>query len=317
MKGVPGRGQRVRNSQTEEETKTMSDFRKSFAFTSRLALSLVVGGSVLLAGCNTNPSSSVAATTQANYYPACYEPVSHLRSSESAMTRSVVTGAIAGGLLGAVAGAVAGDSDDRGRNVAIGAAGGALVGGAAAYYNERQNQIADDRQRIASYAGDFSRTAGELDRSVAYASAAQSCYQREFSALRDGRKSGAISDSEGRSRLNEIVSGLQETNALLAKVDGRVGENVNTYTQAYEQDLQQVGVQRQVVAEAAKTPVATQPRVVRQVPQEAVTTERAVQQVQTKRAESREVASRGRSMVTDVCNNPDMGDWAPPSCSKA
>src|SRR5690606_9907686 len=164
------------------------------------------------------------------------------------------------------------------------------------------------------YAGDFSRTAGEIDRSVAYASAAQSCYQREFSALRDSRKSGAISDSEGRARLSEIVSGLQETNALLAKVDGRVGENVETYTQAYEQDLQQVGVQRQVVAEAAKKPVTTQPRA---VPQEAVTTERAVQQVQTKRAESREVASRGRSMVTDVCNNPDMGDWAPPSCSKA
>lgn len=294
----------------------MSDFRNSFAFTSRLALSLVVGSSVLLAGCATGGASGGSTpTTQATYYPTCYEPVSHLRSSESAMTRSIVTGAIAGGLLGAVAGAVAGDKDDRGRNAAIGAAGGALVGGAAAYYNERQNQIADDRQRIASYAGDFTRTAGELDRSVAYASAAQSCYQREFSALRDGRKSGSISETEGRARLNEIVSGLKETNALLAKVDGRAGENVNTYTQAYEQDLQQVGVQRQAVAEVAKVPTSVQPpRSTSKVPAEAVSTERAAQQVQVKREEGRQVASRVQTTVSDVCNNPDMGDWAPPSC---
>jgi len=295
----------------------MSDSSNRFAFTSRLALSMLVSSAVLLGGCASSPSSSVAATTQANYYPACYEPVNHLRSTDSAVKKSVATGAIAGGLLGAVAGAVAGDSEDRARNVAIGAAGGALIGGGAAYYNARQNQIADDRARIASYAGDFSRTAGEIDRNVAYASAAQSCYQREFSALRESRKAGRIGDSEGRARLSEIVSGLQETNALLAQADGRVGEDVATYTQAYEQDLQQVGVQRQVVAEVAKAPVAAPTRsVVRQVPQEAVTTERAAQQVQAKRDESSQVASRGRSMVSDVCNNPDMGDWAPASCNK-
>lgn len=262
------------------------------------------------------PSSNVAATTQSTYYASCYQPVADLRSSDVALKKSVTTGAIAGGLLGAVAGAVAGDSDDRARNVLIGAAGGALVGGAAGYYKERQNQIADDRQRIASYGADLDRASSEIDRSVAYAKAAQSCYQREFSALRDTHKAGTLSESEGRARLAEIVSGLQETNALLAKADGRAGENIETYTQAYQQDLEQVGVQRQAVAQAATAEAESKPvpAVARSVPKEAVVTERKIQQAQAKRAESQQVASRGRSMVNDVCNNPDMGDWAPASC---
>jgi outer membrane lipoprotein SlyB len=277
-----------------------------------------VGCALFLSGCAglDAPSSSVAASTQSNYYPGCYQPVADLRSSDAALKKSVTTGAIAGGLLGAVAGAVAGDSDDRTRNALIGAAGGALVGGVAGYYKERQNQIADDHQRIASYGADFDRAAGELDRNVSYAKAAQSCYQREFSALRDAHKTGNLSESEGRARLAEIVSGLQETNALLAKADGRAGENVATYTQAYQQDLDQVGVQRQAVAQAAAAEAQSKPvpAVARSVPKEAVATERKIQQVQAKRAESQEVASRGRSMVSDVCNNPDMGDWAPASC---
>lgn len=290
-----------------------------FISTSLRTAAFGAGCALFLSGCAglNAPSSNVAATTQSTYYGSCYQPVADLRSSDAALKKSVTTGAIAGGLLGAVAGAVAGDSDDRGRNALIGAAGGALVGGAAGYYSERQNQIADDRQRIASYGGDLDRASSEIDRSVSYAKAAQGCYQREFGNLRAAHKAGAgMSESEGRARLAEIVRGLEETNALLAAADGRAGENIDTYTQAYQQDLEQVGVQRQAVAQALNAEAQNKPKpaAARNVPQEAVATERKLQQAEAKRAESRKVANQGRSMINDVCNSPDMGDWAPASC---
>lgn len=292
----------------------------------RTALLLAAGFStVLLGGCASSPASKVGATTKVEYYPTCYEPVKHLRATDGDMTRSVATGAVMGALGGALAGALV-DDEKRGRNAAIGAAGGALVGGAAGYYTERQKQISDDKQRIASYATDIDKSAADMDRTTAYAKSSQSCYQREFTSLIDGRKAGRINDAEGRKRLAEIVSGLQESNKLLAAVNGRVGEDLNNYTQAYEQDLKQVGVQRtEVVAVAEPPKVATtgkkkgtkkvQPaKVNKNVPQEAVATEKTLQKATTKQAEAQQVAKAGTDQVNGMCRNPDMGDWAPVPC---
>lgn len=297
-----------------------------------LPLPTAVCCAVLLGGCAGfgAPSSKVAAQTKVEYYPQCYEPVSQLRSSDKSMTKSVATRAIAGGLLGGLTGALVGNSGDAGRNALIGAAAGALVGGATGYYSERQKQISDDRARIASYASDIGQSTGEIDRSISYTRTAQNCYQREFTSLLNARKAKKISDSEGRLRLAEIVSGLKETNALMAAADGRAGESIDVYTQAYEKDLQTVGVQRQDVAQVAavKPPAATDKKAASKktstktatktnVPKEAVTTERTLQQATAKREEGQKIAARGQTMVNDVCSNPDMGDWAPPACSKA
>lgn len=117
---------------------------------------------------------------------------------------------------------------------------------------EKQKQISDDRARIGSYGTDVDRSTVEINRSVAYAKSAQSCYQSQFKALLDGRKNKSINEAEGRKRLAEIVSGLQETNALLVAANGRAGENISNYTQAYEKDLQQVGVPRAEVTKVAE-----------------------------------------------------------------
>ena len=283
----------------------------------RSALLLAAGFStVLLAGCSSSPVSKVGATTKVEYYPSCYEPVQHLRSTDGDMTRSVATGAVIGALGGALTGALV-----DGRNAAIGAAGGALVGGAAGYYTERQKQISDDKQRIASYATDIDKSAADLDRTTAYAKASQSCYQREFTSLIDGRKANRINDTEGRKRLAEIVSGLQESNKLLATVNGRVAENLDNYTQAYEQDLKQVGVARTDVATVAEPPKTTPGKkktqavkVNKNVPQEAVATEKTLQKATTKKAEAQQVANAGVDQVNKMCRSPDMGDWAPVPC---
>ncbi|KAF1065889.1 MAG: hypothetical protein GAK45_02078 [Pseudomonas citronellolis] len=290
----------------------------------RAALLLAAGfSSVLLTGCAGSPVSKIGATTKVEYYPNCYEPVQHLRSTDGDMTRSVATGALLGAVGGALTGALV-DGDNRGRNAAIGAAGGALVGGAAGYYTERQKQISDDKQRIASYAADIDKSAADLDRTTQYAKASQACYQREFASLIQNRKANRINDTEGRKRLAEIVAGLNESNQLLGTVNGRLGENLNNYTQAYEKDLQTQGVKRTDVATVAqantssattKTKTKTQTRKkLPSVPTEAVTTERSLLDAQAKQAKSQQVAAAGTSQVNGMCKNPDIGDWAPVPC---
>lgn len=291
----------------------------------RTALLLAAGFStVLLAGCAGSPVSKVGASTKVEYYPSCYEPVQHLRSTDSDMTKSVATGALLGAVGGALTGALV-DGDKRGRNAAIGAAGGALVGGAAGYYTERQKQISDDKQRIASYATDIDKSAADMDRTTTYAKASQSCYQREFANLMEGRKANRINDTEGRKRLAEIVAGLQESNNLISAVSGRLGENLNNYTQAYEQDLKQVGVQRAdvTVVAAAESPKAAttgkKAKAVKKtklpdVPKEAVATEKTLQNATSKKTEAQQVAKAGQDQVNGMCRNPDMGDWAPVPC---
>jgi len=53
------------------------------------------------------------------------------------------------------------------------------------------------------------------------------------------------------------------------------------------------------------------------VPKEAVDTERKLQQATAKRSEIKDVTSRGVSMVSSACNNPDVGDWGADQCSSA
>jgi outer membrane lipoprotein SlyB len=292
----------------------MLSSRKPVASLSKRHLLLMaVGFSTVLTGCATSPTSKVASSTKVEYYPNCYEPVQHLRATEGNMTKSVVTGAAVGAVGGALLGALT-DSENRGRNAAIGAAGGALAGGAAGYYTERQKQIADD-----------------IDRSTAYAKTSQQCYQNAFTKLVADRKAKTVNDTEGRKRLAEIVAGLKESNDLIVAVNGKASEDLNNYTQAYEKDLQQVGVQRTdvvTVATADTTPVvaptkskkAVKPAkkpVLPTVPKEAVTTEKTLQTAQAKQAESKQVASAGNTQVNSMCKNPDLGDWAPVPCPNA
>ena len=300
------------------------------AVSKRHLLLIAAGFSTVLTGCATSPASKVASSTKVEYYPSCYEPVQHLRATDSNMTKSVVTGAAIGAAGGALLGALTGDKEKRGRNAAIGAAGGALAGGAAGYYTERQKQIADDNQRIASYAADVNKSATDIDRSTAYAKASQQCYQSAFTKLVSDRKAKTVNDAEGRKRLAEIVAGLKESNDLIVAVNGKAAEDLNNYTQAYEKDLQQVGVQRAdvvTVAQAEVTPPAvpankkkgtgTKPPkkpLLPTVPAEAVTTEKTFQTAKIKQAESKQVASAGKAQIEGSCRDPNLADWAPVPC---
>jgi hypothetical protein len=164
-----------------------------------------------------------------------------------------------------------------------------------------------------------------MDRSTAYAKASQACYQGEFTKLISARKTQTMNDTEGRKRLAEIVAGLKESNDLIVAVNGRADEDLKNYTQAYEQDLQNVGVQRADVTKVAAAQTMPAQATARKkraptkkklptVPQEAVRTEKTLLQAEARQAESQQIAASGQSRVNAMCNHPDLGDWAPVPC---
>ncbi|MCF9010922.1 type VI secretion-associated lipoprotein TagQ, partial [Pseudomonas carnis] len=120
----------------------------------------------------------------------------------------------------------------------------------------------------------------------------------------------------------------KDSNDLNVRVTGKARETLNNYPQAYEKHTQQVGIQRsdgRPGAPADTTPVvapakgkkAVKPAkkpVLPTVPKEAVTTERSIQTVQAKQAESKQVASAGKTQIEATCRNPNLADWAPVPC---
>lgn len=116
--------------------------------------------------------------------------------------------------------------------------------------------------------------------------------------------------------------------AAIVAVNGKASEDLNNYTQAYEKDLQQVGVQRNDVVTVAQADVAppvvpakkgkNPPKVAKKklpvVPKEAVTTEKSIQAVQAKQVESKQVASAGKAQMEGACRDPNLADWAPLPC---
>lgn len=276
-----------------------------------VALSLLLA----LSGCaQMNSSMGVVQQTTVNYYPKCYEPVSYLRESDQRMQHAVAGGALIGAAGGAALGAAA---TGNSRGAITGAVLGAIAGGFTAYYQQKQQQLADDRARFAAYGTDIDRATGEYSRTTSAARNAQRCYQQAFKQLVQTRKRGKMPDSEGRARFAEIVSGMSEANALMAAVDGRIGENLDTYTKAYETDLQKRGASRSAVTQAAnRGGRGTSSKV---APTEAVAVERKVQKATAAREEVKTTSAAIVADTRSFCSNPDIGDWGStdPTCRKS
>ncbi|MEO5375795.1 MAG: hypothetical protein H7840_16275 [Alphaproteobacteria bacterium] len=222
------------------------------------AVATVVCGSFLVSACQTAGLSDKP-TFEVAYYKACYEPINYLRESERKMQETVVMGAIGGAVIGGLAGAFLGGDKNRGAGALVGAAGGALAGGAGAYLMQKRQQVTDDNTRFASYASDIQKDTAEMNRALAAAEQAQTCYKTEIANLTAKKKAGSIRLEEGRARLAEIVAGLREAKGLIEGAGKRFDDNIGTYQSAYEQELQEKGIDVAEVREAASwqpTPAA-------------------------------------------------------------
>lgn len=223
---------------------------QQFKTRSKHAAAAVVCGSLLLNACQTQGLAD-RPTFEVAYYKACYEPINYLRDSEAKMQQAVIMGAVGGAVIGGLAGALLGGDKNRGTGALLGAAGGAVAGGAGAYALKKREQIGDDNARFASYASDINRDTTEMNRALAAAEQAQSCYKGEIASLMAKKKNHTIPVEEGKARLAEIVAGLREVKGLIEGAGKRFDENIGTYQTAYEEELEQKGIDKREAHAAA------------------------------------------------------------------
>ncbi len=311
----------------------------------RSALVLTIASCIGMYGCanlpGSNDTSKVAEVPRmvtTDYYPRCYQPIEELRryDASSRMAKRQEEARTLGILAGAALGAVAGAALDGKRGALLGGIAGA---GIAALITGQQTDAANqqaqrDRENVADkYADYIGGDVSDMDLTLAAARKAQDCYQQQYTKLLKDKKRRRMNADEGRARLNEIVAGLQETNNLIATVDGYFTENIAAYTQSYEESLHKSGLQRSEVAQTVKaqpvsgkrssgkrgktaaaarsdkSPVKTASNPA--IPKEAQNAEKKLQQAEATKVEVKKVKQAGATQVQKICNNADAGDWAP------
>lgn len=190
---------------------------------------------LLLNGCAGLPAKS----TQVEYYPACYAPISKLREENKKFASTVAAGVIIGGLIGAGLGLALGGG--RGAGAAIGALGGMAGGALAGYALAKQQQIKDDQARRASIAVDIDGDISSLDSIALAAIQSRQCYTAQFDTELARYKAGEIGKAEFLSRAREIVSGLNEIAALLKSSESGAQDKLLQYKAAVDAEYKKAG----------------------------------------------------------------------------
>lgn len=176
--------------------------------------------------------------TRVNYYPACYAPLHELRQADKSFNRTVAASSSFGAIIGAVIGLLA--SDGKPQGALVGAAAGGALGAGAGYVKAKQDRIADDNQRMASYLRDIQGDISGLDRASAAARAARDCYNREFAAAIAAYKAGKISRAELQGRYEEIRDGCTEASVILGTILDSAAQREQEYREAIAQENQRI-----------------------------------------------------------------------------
>src|SRR6516162_685763 len=144
-------------------------------------------------------------------------------------------------------------------NTALGAAGGAALGGlishnwqgaligavaggtaaaAGTYAQARFQQEADDERRAYLISNDMSHDSSEMQRAVFAARQANSCYNGAFNQVAGDVRRGTLSRDDARLRFAEIDQGQRETAAILAQYGKKANDSVQEYRVAVNQQSQ-------------------------------------------------------------------------------
>ena len=182
---------------------------------------------VLLSGCATGKYGEQITTV--SYYPRCYAPIQDLRDADSSENKTV----IAGGVLGALAGAIVGyAATGRAEGAVIGAGVGGVAGTGLGYAKAKQDRIADDNRRMASYLVDIDGDISGMDRATAAARVSRDCYEKEFHQAVALFKNKTISREELNRRYQEIKDGTTEAERVLGTMVASTGEREQQYQEA-------------------------------------------------------------------------------------
>lgn len=213
----------------------------------RLTLWLLIFALALLPGCASKYGEQ---RTTVNYYPACYQPIQDLRSSEHNVAKGTAVGSLIGALGGALTGLLVSGGKWQGAVVggAVGAAGGAMAGN----YYARKQQEQDDNRRLASYLQDLEGDISGLNVVSAAARNSLQCYDRQFRILLGEIKAKRISREAASARYQEIRNGKEEAVAILGETLARAQEMDRQYEQAFLNEEQ--ALSRPQKAAQADTP---------------------------------------------------------------
>jgi hypothetical protein len=212
-----------------------------------IAVGVLAGAALLVSGCADRRYGEQITTV--NYYPSCYAPISELRQADTDYNQTIGVSAVVGAVSGALIGLV---STGRPQGAVVGALAGAAVGTGVGYAKAKQDRIADDNRRMASYLADINGDISGLDRATAAARIARECYDREFASAIAAYKSGRISRDELSRRYEEIRNGCEEVALILDNVIATTGDKEATYQAAIKDEASRANRPVPVVAVAER-----------------------------------------------------------------
>ena len=131
--------------------------------------------SLLATGC---ASKYGAQTTDAHYYPDCYQPIAHLRSAEKSFNTTMVMGTTMGALLGAVIGAS--QAAEGGRRSGRGRHRRGSRGRGEAISSPSTTTRGTTASASPGYARDLNADVNSLNRVTAAGQVAYNCYSAEL-----------------------------------------------------------------------------------------------------------------------------------------
>lgn len=205
--------------------------------TTALVMTFCLACTMLMTGCASKYGTQI---TKVERYPQCYRPIQSLRDAESKVASDTAAGVAVGALSGALIGFLA--SGGKAQGALVGAGTGALAGGVIGYSQAKQQQIADENTRMASYLRDIKGDISGLNAATASARMAIQCYEGEFDKLIVEYKQHRITKADLQLAYSEIRSGIEESETILGSIITSARKRDGEYQEALTTESQLKGV---------------------------------------------------------------------------
>ena len=204
--------------------------RSAAARMARSGMVAVVSASLVLSsltGCVTTQTQRIGSDDGTD---ACRAYVVALDSTGNYFAEDMLKGAAIGALGGALIGGLVRGSW---KGAAIGAAGGALVGGLGGYWKSKQDQKKD--QAVPSFVSDMKQDGQQIDKTQAAFKNLTACRRAEAKKIRADYAAGTITRDEAQSRLRRLAAQAHKDVDILNAITGNADKRLIEYQYAANQ----------------------------------------------------------------------------------
>jgi SH3 domain-containing protein len=219
----------------------------------RLALHLVLIGGLVIAGTTSCQNGGTLFSRGADASDACGHEHAVFADSKSFYLEQVAQGALLGTLGGAALGALAASAShgNVGKGAAIGAGAGLVAGGAAGYFNARQQQASDQAALANSIHGDINRAAQEMDRATTTFAALRGCRFAAADRIKAAFRQGGLSREQAAAQLADQKRRFDEELALAREYGAKMAEQDQQFRFAADSLVKQDPGAQQTLANRA------------------------------------------------------------------